>query len=431
MKAKLVLFLLIQTFSIALFIGRQPGAFAAEPQKTPSLPASPTRAESGYPVTPWFPISPVDGELEAEQSPSAAYNSTQNQYLVVWADNLHFLLYGQRVSQSGALIGDRFPISGCAVQSRTPDIAYNQLRNKFVVVSKYYTSTGVGVCITQLDGDGVLIGLPLSVTYSEAYGFWLPKVAATSDEYLVTWAKLDSANGTDGIEARSINFLMMPVSDVIEITGLQTSQPFNPDVACVDKLLSCIMVWDQHQAGSETAHDVLGQRLELWPAPHKAGSIFLVFDTSADEAYPSISSVAPTETTGQYLVAATSSASGGSIIARLYDGAGVVEAGFTVAEGASGYYDAVAGSSSTLAYLVTWVNAADSHIQAATVTGNGTVAEHKQPYPAMEGLVETAIAAGANGDYLVAGGKSPGAPDSDIFGFLWGTRLYLPVALKQ
>jgi len=69
-----------------------------------------------------------------------AYNSTSNQYLVVWKDWRNDAtrgddIYGRRVKASGKLAGGDFRISGPAATSNElgPVVAYNPTSNQYLV----------------------------------------------------------------------------------------------------------------------------------------------------------------------------------------------------------------------------------------------------------------------------------------------------------
>src|SRR5262249_6215260 len=70
-------------------------------------------------------------------SPSLAYNQTENQYLVAWFDyrnGQQNKVYGQIVSNTGDLIGDNFPIAQGPGRQYKPVVAYNSTDNEYLVI---------------------------------------------------------------------------------------------------------------------------------------------------------------------------------------------------------------------------------------------------------------------------------------------------------
>jgi hypothetical protein len=95
-------------------------------------------------------MGPADGNADYDAyNPAVAYNSSDNEYLVVWygndsiaplADELE--IYGQRVDgATGAEVGDNDfhlsdmgPDGDCAYWASSPDVAYNSSQNEYLVV---------------------------------------------------------------------------------------------------------------------------------------------------------------------------------------------------------------------------------------------------------------------------------------------------------
>ena len=92
-------------------------------------------AANGAPIGQQFVIS---GDPEQEVYPSVAYNSQRQEYLVVWSNDRagNDDIRAQRVSKDGALIGGSFYISaGPGADRRYPDVAYNTQQDQYLVVS--------------------------------------------------------------------------------------------------------------------------------------------------------------------------------------------------------------------------------------------------------------------------------------------------------
>ena len=89
-----------------------------------------------------FPISTVSGD---QAIPQIAYNSTDDEYLVVWGDyrareenaDLYVpgLIYGQRVSAKGELLGSEIPVSADnpEIMRIMPAVSYSPDHNEYLV----------------------------------------------------------------------------------------------------------------------------------------------------------------------------------------------------------------------------------------------------------------------------------------------------------
>ena len=70
--------------------------------------------------------------------PSVAYNTTDNQYLVIWQDDRNPAsdadIYGQVINGNGSLNGGNFAISTASANQDYPDIAYASSANRYLVV---------------------------------------------------------------------------------------------------------------------------------------------------------------------------------------------------------------------------------------------------------------------------------------------------------
>jgi hypothetical protein len=139
--------------------------------------------------------------------PAAAFNSTNNEYLVVWTclapwpgpGGIVFpwagWVLGQRVSASGSLIGDWFVIfSNWMVVNAS--VAYNSTNNEFMVVSAY--GDPPEIYAQRVSNTGTLIG-SASVVLSNAAK---PKILfnTLSDNYLV----LGNGGSNVGVLARVV-----------------------------------------------------------------------------------------------------------------------------------------------------------------------------------------------------------------------------------
>ena len=89
---------------------------------------------------------------------------------------------------------------------------------------------------------------------------------------------------------------------------------------------------------------------------------------------------------------------------------------------------AVASNENTREFLVAWKYG--SNIQARAVTTAGGLGTYAQPMPYGTDPAGPAIAGGPLGDYLVTF-HDMNLGLYDVFGFLWGNRVFLPLVQRH
>jgi hypothetical protein len=106
------------------------------------------------------------GLMTQTLSPSVAYNSEDNEYMVVWFDLRNQAttgndVFAQRVSANGRLRGDSIPISNDPEAQVDPSIAYSRIDNSYLMSWRSQFPPGVGsddAVGRIVSNDGMLIG---------------------------------------------------------------------------------------------------------------------------------------------------------------------------------------------------------------------------------------------------------------------------------
>ena len=206
--------MLVLTLGLVVLLGVAPhGAGAAQPFVDPIQPAfqNPSAAHAGgSPIGSNFFISnqSVDAVV-----PAVAYNSNNEQYLVVWYNDRpgNDDIEAQRVSKRGALLGGSFFIAGGAgAERRYPDVAYNSQRNEYMVVWVEEDTAGLSYTSIQaqrVPAGGGTQGGPITVLSGS--NLWTPgkpavAYASTSDRYLVVWHEANHPSITTDTGARAL-----------------------------------------------------------------------------------------------------------------------------------------------------------------------------------------------------------------------------------
>jgi hypothetical protein len=164
-------------------------------------------------------------------------------------------------------------------------------------------------------------------------------------------------------------------------------------------------------------------------SPGPAGHVFPIHYTANDETTPAIAAVAKLTGIGQYLVVCQTDYSGTLYIdGQLVTDAEALDGSPIYISPTSGSVPAVAGNEHTQEYLVIWIHSPQVHARAISTAGAmGQVAPLAGRVP-----WNPAVGSGPLGDFLITVDDwvSPSYP-YDIFGYLWGTRVYLPLVMRN
>jgi hypothetical protein len=415
-------------------------ARAATPAPKPAWPVQALAAlnylSGGGPVGGWFPVSPVSNASDHhdEMRPSAAYNSLQQDYLVVWdqlnPDGFITSVYGQFLFPDGRPNDIRFRISPAGATSLNADVAYNPTLDQYLVV---YEVGGNGIYGQIIGNAGSPVGPERNIVASVGSTYWQPAVAysPTSGQYLVTWRR--DQGTAKGIEARTLSGDGATVGTILEMTTLlPIVEPSHPDVAYNSARDQSLVVWQQWASVSDTTqHDIRGQAIHMTGVAHLEGPNFGIHATADEEMAPAVGAVAQPADTGKYLVVCQRYYPGGSTIdGQLVTGNGTLDPYVRISPSFGGSIPAVAGNEATQGYLVAWLQGS-SEIQAREVSAWGYAVGTARSLPGQL-TSHPAIASGPLGDFLITVDDRalPGYP-FDVLGYLWGVRVYLPVVLRN
>ena len=164
------------------------------------------------------PAEPLGYPHDNPQSPSIAYNSSANEFLVVWAQG--FRIWARFMGGDGSLRGDPVQISSEGLDHYAPEVVYNPDRDEYVVVWQTDSENGADqeaqVMVQRLDGDGQELAPddeqisndPTSTAPDiKGFTFGPPQIAYNhaSGGYLVAWSPsyfVDSGRAGGGTTAR-------------------------------------------------------------------------------------------------------------------------------------------------------------------------------------------------------------------------------------
>ena len=177
--------------------------YSSGPQPTPTPTPTPPQQLPPTLVGDNFPICT---DWEVQQNPAVAYNSTNNEYLVVWEDwrSGEPDIYARRLSSTGELLFSRL-ICAAPESQRFPAVAYNNAENEYLVVWEdlrnynRYTNSGT----VEIYGKRVRsIGAPASLDFAissltDNHSSYLHAVIYNSitNEYLVIFWSDDGTYG--------------------------------------------------------------------------------------------------------------------------------------------------------------------------------------------------------------------------------------------
>jgi hypothetical protein len=241
----------------------------------------------------------------------------------------------------------------------------------------------------------------------------------------VTWRRNNSA--FQGIEARTIFEDVSSMSSVWELTGMIASDPELPDVAYTSPIDQFLVVW-QKTATPSTDHDIYGQLVQMGASPGPVGSVFSIHSTVHDETTPSVAGIAKLTGIGQYLVVCQSDYGGTTYIdGQFVTDGGALDGSLMYVSSTSGTIPSIAGNQATQEYLVGWIHNPEVHARTFSTAGiGGQITQLSGNFPG-----DPAIASGPDGDFLITTDDYLIGYPFDIFGYLWGTRLFMPAIMRN
>jgi LPXTG-site transpeptidase (sortase) family protein len=235
----------------------------------------------------------VDGAAATDAAWSAvAYNSTHNEFLVVWSGdetNNEFEIYGQRINAvTGTEVGNNdFRISDMVDDADFPAVVYNSTADEYLVVwqgderaggqteweiygQRIYGDRSLGdevgnndfrISDMGPDGDGSYDAQAPSLAYN-----------STNNEYLVVWEGDDNTAplvdneleifgqrlSATGVEVGNNDFRLSDMGT----NGVTSQDAQSPDVAYNSTNNEYLVIWQgDERAGGQTEWEIYGQRI--------------------------------------------------------------------------------------------------------------------------------------------------------------------------
>lgn len=404
-------------------------------------PAAPVSPSGGYPVGGLFVIADQDIDT---LNPAIAYNTIFEQYLVVWYNDRpgYDDIYAQLLDKNGKKIGNwRAPAAGAGAERRNPDVYFNPNFNEYLIVWEHvdeatgaYSIRGQRVnSNVDKQGGEIIIGTPTTSGGTATK----PRVvhAYSAGKYLVVWQNHTQGSLTDDIWGQLV--INDGTLDGGRLTISQGTTGFimeTPDLAYNSKRNEFLVVWEQLDTAA-SLYDVYARIVR----PDKSmppGTIEISRVTSSSTA-PAVGAL-PLETTdGQYLVVYEVDYGGDlNLIGRLVNGDGTLDPTpfFVAGDSEDEYSPSVAGNEHLNEYLVTWSKTSAPPFMFETVFGQtiSTAGTNQSPELSLGSIFanRSDATAGPWGDYLVVFDDQTLGFNRDVYGRLWGNRVYLPITLQ-
>jgi RHS repeat-associated protein len=253
------------------------------------------RAEFPVVIDPLIGPAELVSDLQGEAyRPAVASDGTN--FLVVWDWNGD--IYGQIVDGNGDHAGDLIVINQAEGSQRRADVVYNPVSGEYLVAwadMHYWPYSGLYA--QRVSTSGALIGDEIQVAPFYKYlGYRGGVQAAVSEagDYLIVWS--DDRSGSDyDVFGQMLDQNGALDGSVIQISGPTSEYQCYADVAYDDQADTFLVVWADLRGGTE--YDLYGQRLDADGG--LLGSEKLLVDTSGQD---NMSPAMAGNDNGQFLV---------------------------------------------------------------------------------------------------------------------------------
>jgi len=232
----------------------------------------------------------INLEADKQWNPAVAYNSQNDEYLVVyenwWAGGLRDIA-AQRVKASdGSLLSWRNIATGTGQERVFPDVAYNEARNEYLIAYTFDVGSNGNIYGKVASANLGTLSSEIHIC-DDAYDQDFPAVAAGPDEYLVVWE--DGAWGTNDYDifARRVSGDGTPQGPAggFSIAKATANLHVDPDVA-YGAGYGYLVAWRYYDSGS-SGQDVYG-RYVMPGQDSAAGDEFAIDGDSNSQANPAI-----------------------------------------------------------------------------------------------------------------------------------------------
>ncbi len=235
------------------------------------------------------PILTITNARGRQDWPAVAYDPQQDRYLVVWDDdrNARFTghdLFGRLIEHSGASVGPEFPVMTLPASQRQPRLAFNSDRMEYLLVwtdSRNAIATGQDIFGQLLRENGLPKGGSFSVSTAPADQMD-PAVAYSSrtSDYLVFWSdnRDPESKNMFGQRVAPPNRIGAEINSMVD----NTSNQFAPSLSFDQERGEYLIVWCDDRGGPETFIDLVGRLLD--PGGNPSVENFAFVATTGDQA---------------------------------------------------------------------------------------------------------------------------------------------------
>jgi hypothetical protein len=379
-----------------------------------------------------------------EVFPAIAYNSTQDEYLVVWYNNLSTddEIRGQLLDKHGKKLRSPFYIASSSGHDRRfPDVAYNKQDDEYLVVWENKPNTSPNEIRGQrLDSTGAILNAKEIIIYIGTTNIvpLKPKIAYanTANRYTVVWEEKYTDPGTENVSYRIAAKTLMPNgSDDVSLFFISNGadERYDPDIAYNRQINRHLVVWEEFNSNT-SVFDVNGFQVKGDGGTY--GSEFPIGFYETNSTNPSVAAIPASPGDIRFMVVYENqtSSSNHEIYADFIEEDGTIAKTIYPATSANSETGpAVAGSEGAQEFLVVWhenTGTDEKTIKARQYSSTGTDLGVIYGFDG-PATGNPAVAAGHLGDFLIAWQDTPvGSTNNDIFGSLFGNRVYLPLVLN-
>jgi hypothetical protein len=375
--------------------------------------------------------------------PALAYNPQSQQYLAVWCQETQGsnTIYARLISKTGQLF-PIYPVSSTTsgIDHCNPDVVYNPARQNYLIVWEDKDNIPAFIVRGRLFVPGVSTSDDITFPDNASSNFVHPAVAysSTSDEFLVVWS-YQPYGGSYSILAQRLSWSGTKLGGNYTVAlGEAMILNYAPDVAYNPARNEYLVTWTRLDNGSAGGpnNDIFGRILTYDLVPLH-GFLLIGYHTP-QEGFSAVAAIpTPVPESGRYLVAwqITYSTGDHDIYARIVKGDGTMEDVITVSGSyLDEKYPAVAGNINSKNFLVSWTSTygpafpLNVGIRARNVALDETMTGANWAGGIVAGI--SAVAAGPQDDFLVALEDISLFANQDLFGRLWGDRIFLPLVKK-